>query len=319
MSRYYRADAAVFEPVSTEITGYAVSALVYLGCLEEASRGARFLAETAWDPAARAMPFEIDPAEFTYFFDCGIIVRGLVAAWRAIGREEWLAAAVGIGDAMIRDFQAKDGYHPILRLPEKTPEERDALRWSRSPGCYQLKAAMAWRDLAGITGEPRFGEAYQRALESALRGYRSFLPGHPDRLKVMDRLHAFIYFLEGLLPAAEDRCVRAALCDGLRLVAALREEIAPEFERSDVIAQLLRIRMHADWAGAAPLDQEAAESEAALLAGYQGADGGFYFGRRDGALMPFVNPVSACFAVQALGMWDAWRTRGMQASCRDLI
>jgi hypothetical protein len=197
--------------------------------------------------------------------------------------------------------------------------ERDPLRWSRSPGCYQLKSAMAWWDLAAATGEQRFRSAYERALEFALHRYGSFLPGHADCLKVMDRLHAFLYFLEGLLPVAAEARAKAALCDGVRRVGALREEIAPEFERSDVIAQLLRIRLHADWAGVVPLDLEAAEREATLLTEYQGEDGGFYFGRRDGKLMPFVNPVSACFAVQALAMWDEWRNRGMQASWRDLI
>jgi hypothetical protein len=319
VARYYRSDTAAFEPISTEITGYAVSALVYLGCMDEASRGAKFLAEIAWDPAACVMPFEIDPPRFTYFFDCGIIVRALLASWRVSRCEEWLARAIDIGDSMTRDFEAKDGYHPILSLPDKRAVERDPLRWSRAPGCYQLKSAMAWWNLAEATGEQRFRSAYERALELALHGYGSFLPGHPEVLKVMDRLHAFLYFLEGLLPVATETRAKAALCDGVRRVGALREEIAPEFERSDVIAQLLRIRLYADWAGAVPLNCGAAEREASLLAGYQAEDGGFYFGRRDGKLMPFVNPVSACFAVQALSMWDQWRNRGMQASCRDLI
>jgi len=265
------------------------------------------------------MPFEIDPPEFAYFFDCGIIVRGLLAAWRALRREEWLATAIEIGDSMMRDFEAKDGYHPILSLPDKRPVERDPLRWSRSPGCYQLKSAMAWADLAEVTGEGRFGAAYEHALGNQLLRYGGFLPGHPDPLKVMDRLHAFLYFLEGLLPAAGELNVRPALCDGLRRVASLREEIAPEFERSDVIAQLLRIRLYAHWAGAVTLDSAAAEREAALLSGYQAADGGFYFGRRGGELAPFINPVSACFAVQALAMWDEWTTHGTRAVWQNLI
>src|SRR5207248_2903951 len=249
-----------------------------------------------------------------------IIVRGLLAAWRGSGLEELLSVAIGVGDFMAENFEAKDGYHPILSLPDKQPVDRDPLRWSRSPGCYQLKSAMAWWDLAEATGEERFRAAYERALEFAIRGYGSFLPGHPDPLRVMDRLHAFLYFLEGLLPAAAEARVRAALCDGIRRVAALLEQIAPEFERSDVLAQLLRIRVYADAAGAAPLDGEAADREAARLAGYQASDpdprvdGGFYFGRREDALMPFINPVSACFAVQALAMWDEWRNHGTQAA-----
>ena len=325
VARYYRADSSDYQPLSTEITGYAASALAYLGSLDRVAQAARFLSTIAWDPAVRTMPFEIDPPRFTYFFDCGVIVRGLLAASRTLSSDEFVMVAVDIGDAMTRDFEAKDGYHPILSLPDKQPVDRDPLRWSRSPGCYQLKSAMAWWDLAEATGEARFRAAYGRALEIALRGYGGFLPGHPDRVKVMDRLHAFLYFLEGLLPAAADPRVRAALCDGVRRVAALREEISPEFERSDVIAQLLRIRLYADWAGAVPIDRHAAEREAACLLHYQASDpdpridGGFYFGRRDGALLPFINPVSACFAVQALAMWEAWREVGTRAECQALI
>jgi uncharacterized protein YyaL (SSP411 family) len=208
VARYYRSDMERNAAVSTEITGYAASALVFLYRLSgeaeylDRAAAAQFLAPTAWDAASHAMPFEIDPAEFAYFFDCGIIVRGLLAVWRATREEELLDTAAAIGRHMARDFATQDDVHPVLALPGKRPVERDALRWSRSSGCYQLKAAMAWFELAEATGDAAFRAAYDRVLESSLRSYAGFLPGHPERLKVMDRLHAFSYFLEGLLPRA---------------------------------------------------------------------------------------------------------------------
>ena len=103
------------------------------------------------------MPFEIAPASHTYYFDCGIVVRGLLAAWRAIREQEFLDIAIATGDSMMRDFAGAGGdYHPILALPAKTPIERDPGRWSRSTGCYQLKSAMAWWDLFEVTGASRF-------------------------------------------------------------------------------------------------------------------------------------------------------------------
>jgi hypothetical protein len=289
VARYYRTDSQSNQPVSTEITGYAVSALAYLHAftgdarfLERASQAARFLTGAAWDAASATMPFELERAAPTYFFDCGIVVRGLLSAWRATGESEFLDTAASLGEAMARD----------------------------SPGCYQLKSAMAWFDLAEATGRVEFRACYDRALERALRQGDEFLPGHPDPLKVMDRLHAFCYFLEGLLPRATDpACVRA-LADGIGRTAGLLREIAPRFERSDVYAQLLRVRLHAGYAGAVPLDRAAAEWEAARLAEFQATsgdphvDGGFYFGRRQGEWLPFVNPVSTAFAQQALALWD---------------
>ena len=319
VARYYRADLERNHPVSTEITGYAISTLLYLhGTLHEkpylqhALDAARFLCREAWD--GHVLPFEthVPPQDrFAYFFDCGIVVRGLLAAWRATRDPELLTVATSLGRFMAADFAGQDGeYHPILKLPEKEAVNRDPMRWSRTPGCYQLKSALAWRDLAEATGEICFTELYDRALETELRRYGSFLPGHPDRLKVVDRLHAFLYFLEALLPRAQEKQCAAALCHGIHLVAQYQADLLPEFERSDVYAQLLRIRLCADWTGVAPLDTEAAAREASALATFQIAsddprtNGGFYFGRQRGEWLPYVNPVSTAFALQSLALWE---------------
>lgn len=312
VARYYRTDLARNQSVSTEITGYAASALVYLHSLthdarylDRAAAAAEFLSTAAWDAARGVMPFEIDPAEFTYFFDCGIIVRGLLAVYRASGNESLLDVAAELGRAMLRDFASGGAvFHPILALPAKEPVARDAARWSRCPGCYQLKAAMAWNDLAEATGDDGFREPYRRLLDDSLRGYGAFLPGHPEREKVMDRLHAFAYFLEGLLPCAADPRCGAALCDGIRRMAAHLREIAPAFERSDVYAQLLRLRLFADAAGVTPLDRAAAQEEAAALESFQAENGGFWFGRKGSEFLPYLNPVSTAFALEALALWN---------------
>jgi hypothetical protein len=313
VARYYRTDLQRNAPVSTEITGYALSALVYFGHLDRAATTARFLCR-AWDAGNGAMPFELGEPAFAYFFDSGIIVRGLLAAWRATDEQEFLDTAIEVGRHMVRDHGVGAEFEPILALPGKEPLERDALRWSRAPGCYQLKAALAFHDLAQATGDASFLDSYERVLDYSLRTYGAFLPGHSDRQKVMDRLHAFAYFLEGLLPRArEPRCC-AAINEGIRRVAALLREIAPEFERSDVYAQLLRIRIYAGRAGVAPLDREAAAYEAERLQSFAAPDGGFYFGRRGGEWLPYVNPVSTVFAMQSLAVWS-----GEPASIADLV
>jgi hypothetical protein len=317
VARYYRTDLERHNPVSTEITGYAVSTFVYLHAitgeerfLERALSAARFLTRTAWDPSCGVMPFELDPAEFTYFFDCGIIVRGLVSAWRASGEDEFRDVAWDLGRRMAADFADGAAFHPVLALPARKPVERDARRWSRSPGCYQLKAALAWWDLFEVSGDPAFLALYERSLDSLLRCSSGFLPGHSEPSKVMDRLHAFVYFLEGLLPRADQAQCAAALAEGIRRVETLLGEIAPQIVRSDVCAQLLRIRLLADGSGAAPLDREAAAREAETLAEFQAAaadpriDGGFYFGRKGPQWLPYINPVSTAFSAQALTWWE---------------
>jgi hypothetical protein len=307
VARYYRADLERNLPISTEITGYAASTFAYLHTLtgderylDRARHAAAFLIG-AWDAAAEAMPFELDPPRYTYFFDCGIIARGLIAAGAP------LEIPTAIGKSMARDFAAGDDFHPILSLPDKQPTPRDALRWSQSSGCYHLKSALAWVDV-GMT------EPYDQLLEFSLRTWGNFLPGHPDRLKVMDRLHPFLYFLEGLLPRAHDPRCAAVLCEGIRRTAHYLRDIAPDFARSDVYAQLLRVRLYADALGAAELDVDAAGCEAERLMQFQvessdpRINGGFYFGRKAGEWLPHVNPVSTAFAIQALAMWETRQT-----------
>ena len=94
VARYFLTESGRNLSVSSEITGYAVSTLVYLhsltgqtAYLDSALRAARFLTEQAWDPDSSTFPFE-PGSDRAYFFDVGIIVRGLLAAWRASGEEE---------------------------------------------------------------------------------------------------------------------------------------------------------------------------------------------------------------------------------------
>lgn len=334
VARYYRSDLSRNALVSTEITGYAASALLYLHArtgdpryLEPALRAGRFLTRLAWDGALRVIPYEysIDGrAPEAYFFDSGIIARGLLALWRSTREEEFLDAARNCAESMARDFAAGREFHPVLVLPSKEPAARDQ-RWSRGPGCYQLKAALAWYELAEETGQAEFRAHYDHLLEYALESHGAFLPGEPEPQRVVDRLHAYCYFLEGLLPCASRPDCAAALSEGIERAAELRAEAAALFERSDVYAQLLRLRLFACALGAAPLDRNAADEEAAAIVEFQagGPDprlaGGFCFGRKGAQMLPYVNPVSTAFCAQALEMWRQCRAEGYRADWRTLI
>jgi hypothetical protein len=320
VARYYRGDLQANERVSTEITGYSVSSLVYLfqrtgdtACLHAARLAGDFLLHDAWNRELKIFPFEHSfhgdaPEPLAYFFDSGIIVRGLLALWRATGDKRYLEGAREGGASMGRYFRSGGRIHPILQLPDMQPLPYTD-QWSRGPGCYQLKAAMAWSDLHRITGESRFREWYEAALASALQSHADFLPAKtPDR--TMDRLHAYSYFLEGLMPVADRVEVRAALREGIFRTAAYLREIAPQFERSDVYGQLLRARLFADRLAAIPVDKREATEEAERIPGFQinsrdfRCSGGYAFGRRAGAIMPHMNPVSTAFCSQALEMWS---------------
>jgi hypothetical protein len=309
VARFFRSDSATNAPVSTEITGYAASALAYLHArtgrqeyLEAAVRAARYLTHQAWDSAASTFPFE-PGSDRSYFFDLGIIVRGLLAVWRATGEEEFRERAQEASFSLAFDFLGDGFFNPVISLPDKQPLPLEPQRWSRKPGCYQLKSALAWREI----GDAHAAQLFDAAVGFALASHEHFLQEESDREKLMDRLHAYCYFLEALLFTVE----RRALALGIDRVAALLREITPVFERSDVNAQLLRIRLVAHHRGMVVLNETAAQEEASRTASFQALDtgdprirGGFWFGRKGAQLLPFSNPVSTAFCLQALALWQ---------------
>jgi hypothetical protein len=143
---------------------------------------------------------------------------------------------------------------------------------------------------------------------------------------VADRLHAYCYFLEGLLPFVERRfdCAQV-LQAGLTRVEKLVLETRRVLERSDVLAQLLRLRLMADYIGVVELDHAAANWEAESIPAFQlftqdkRTNGAFSFGRREGMPVPHANPVSTIFCLQALRMWRAYHQGELQLTWRELI
>jgi hypothetical protein len=318
VARYYRSDLGKNAPVSTEITGYAASALAYLGQREQAARAADFLTGDAWDPASSTFPFE-PGSKLSYFFDTGIIARGLLAVHRLTGDDRFRSRAEDAALSLSFDFLGEGIFHPVIELPSKQPLAHQP-QWSRSPGCYQLKSALAWREAAGEAGARMFDVL----LAYSLATHDSFLAGlEPE--PTMDRLHAYCYFLEALLSVHDREYVPAVLRSGIERVAFLLREISPRFERSDVCAQLLRVRLIAHHLGAVELDEAAARDEADRAAAYQSSSpdprlrGGFWFGRKQGDVLPYMNPVSTAFALQALQLWSDHQDGAWRFELPDLI
>lgn len=336
VARFYQSETQKNKPVSSEITGYTASAFVYLftltgddAYLNRARQTAAFLLDHAWDAGLRTFPYEHpspshESHHHAYFFDCGIIIRGLLAVWRQTREDRLLDTAHIAAQGMLTDFYNSQGnhgsYHPILELPSKEPLPHTQ-QWSRSAGCYQLKSALAWLDVSELTADGPLKAAYFDLLASALATHGGFLPGATPHA-TMDRLHAYSYFLEALTPVLDRAECAQAFSRALHSIARNLIEIAPSFVRSDVRAQLLRARI----CGAAvlPLDPAGAAAEAAALAEFQmesadpRIDGGFSFGCRDGVASPHINPVSTAFALQALEMWREYQA-GYKPPCRHLL
>ena len=326
VARYYRADAEVNAAVSNEITGYACSAFAFLhertgdtSYLDAGLNAAEYLVDHAWNKASSTFPFE-PGSNLAYFFDIGIICRGLMALWRTHGHDEFRTRAQEAALSLGFDFLGDGIFHPIITLPEKEPLPVEP-RWSRQSGCYQLKAALIWREL----GDPHAARMFDVVLAMGLATHKAFLESETDREKLMDRLHAYCYFLEALLAATEHKEVREALVWGIGRVGTLLREISPSFERSDVNAQLLRVRLFAHYEGVVRIDERSACQEAQRAAGFQDISdearlaGGFWFGRKGFDVVPYSNPVSTAFCMQALALWDDHKRGRWNAQVSQLI
>ena len=278
VARYYQSDVRKNKPVSNEITGYTASTLIYLFTLSgdelyltRARQTAGFLIDRAWNPELRAFPFEHpspspDCRHHTYFFDTGIIIRGLLAVWRHTRDERLLDTARTAAHAMVADFRTTGDCHPILDLPSKQPLPRDP-RWSRSAGCYQLKSALSWLNVSEITGDKWLESAFFAQLDSALATHTDFLKGLSPHA-TMDRLHAYCYFLEALIPVlSRPECTRACQV-AVSAIAKDLERIGPSFTRCDVRAQLLRARLYA--ASILPVEPAECAAEADAITGVPG-------------------------------------------------
>ena len=330
VARYYQADQHRNLPLSTEITGYAISALLelyqrtkQLEYLEAAGRAGRYLSG-AWDRTLKTMPFEAhdEGDRFAYFFDLGIVARSLLRLWRATGETWQKELALECGQSMLADFSAVQGSHCILHLPSKCPLPPEPW-WSRTPGAFHLKAALAWRELAEFV--PSFGPAYERQLDFSLAVWPELLNVETQPERLMDRLHPLGYFLEGLLPVLDRPACAAAMREAIALYAGVLREVAPQFARADAYAQLLRVRLFAEAAGVLPLDSSQAreEHEAILALQDHSGDlrlmGGYAFGSRAGQAMPFANPVSTAFCMQASAYWYQRKAGTFRADWRELI
>jgi hypothetical protein len=337
VSRYFAADTGQYRDISTEITGYAIQAYLGLplpgepGLLSHALRAAQFLCYDTGEHPAGLFPFEVPlsgfpPSDRVYFFDCVIIIRALLALWNTTADPQYLERAERCGAALEGQMSRVDGsFFPLLDLSTGVPAVGQG-QWSLEPQAYQLKAALAFLDLADATSSSIFAKTAEMLLQWSLRQHELFLPGADEPDRVADRLHAYCYFLEGLLPFLARRydCAQV-LQAGLTRVEKLAAETRRALERSDVLAQLLRLRLIADYIGTVELDHSAANWEAGSLPAFQlltddkRTHGAFSFGRRAGKLVPHANPAATVFCLQALRMWREYQEGTLRTTWRELI
>ena len=155
-----------------------------------------------------------------------------------------------------------------------------------------------------------FQRGYESALEAALNNDREFLPGDAERLRVMDRLHAYSYFLEGLLPVLDRPECATAFRNGVDRAGRYLREIAPVIRAFGCLRAGASGPAAGDALGALPLDLSAARMRPSRRPVSKSTIKRSTHQRRipvrpqKGRKLPFANPVSTAFCVQALALWE---------------
>lgn len=208
----------------TEITGYALTSLLFLNYLhpdeqyvDHATNAAHWLITQARDPASGALRCRFGGGAATTHacsFDNGVCLNGLVNLYRLTGEQRYLDAATDVGAWLTGAMQASDGsLMSKFDLSAATPHNPGG-KWSLISGSYLVKAAIGLANLADLTGDERLTASVRALCDWGLTqqepdGRFRTSPPNGDTY-----LHPHCYGAEGLIVAGvalgEPRWIEAA-------------------------------------------------------------------------------------------------------------
>lgn len=320
----------------SEITGYAITMLLYLGRMEtklgakavaRAGRAADWLIGKAY---AEGMGFQCryyhDEKRFLPHicsFDNGMCLNGLVNLYRVTGDRKYLEISKRIAGWLIGIMQKPDGsFYPKYDCVKKEYLESPNA-WSGQSSSYHAKISIGLLNLAEAALDVTYKIAAQKICDWVVA--RQFKDGRFTTNACYDDtyLHPHCYTVEGLLTAglnldSEDYMCAAA--DGAAWLTLARLGNGglsniyhnPEFstdEHVDSLAQAIRLWIFSG---------ECCDKQIDRLLEFQcesndpKADGGFYYGIEDGIMKKHINAHATMFALQAMSMW-------LQNECDGLI
>ena len=223
MRAWYDQSKASFSFFYTEITGYAVTTLLYLhqlhpdpAYLERARDAAEWLLTRAREPQTGLLRCRFHAGgweQHACAFDNGMCMNGLVNMFRCTEERRYLAAALDLGAWLVDVMQATNGsFFVKYDVGTRTPYSPGG-KWSQISGSFLLKVAIGLLNLGDASGDPRYTQAARALCEW---GVTLQEPGGRFRTSPSGDtfLHPHCYAAEGLLVAGrmlhEPRWVQAA-------------------------------------------------------------------------------------------------------------
>jgi hypothetical protein len=319
VAEQYRRDVTQYAPVSNRATAHYVSTLLWLfetwgetRHIDRALTVAQYLSRVAKESNTLAFPGE----RLTHgrsaedrLDETSVMVRALLRSWEASHHAEFLMRAIECAKSM-----------------------------QRMPGRCLPRPALAWLELADLTGNPQWRELYDSSLAWNLTFYPDFLglrgrkaaATQASEARNESELISGCRFLEELLPAlASPRSRPSAAVSAFErifsFVGQWLQASAQGTMSSEACARVLRLRLYAAGLGLMKLDVERAEQEASLLGDMQAdhhdrrVEGGFHAGLRSGATEPVVGLTASAICMQALAQWQQLQSGEFRPALRQMI
>ena len=359
VAAWYEIEEKQYPFLYSEITGYALSALIFLyniykdkKYLDRAQLGANWLIQNALHPDGGIktrfylVKHYVSPNYCfhygrIYTFDTAMVGYGLLQLYKIIPKEEYRTAIEKISVFLIQKMRAKDGtFYPYYDSKDKKFKE-DLEKWSDQRGTFHAKLALFFIDYYRLTCNPvykKYAASLLNASQKVQRKDGRFITGKKDG---STHLHPHFYTLEGLLYGAvylkRNDYLKTAVkgwkwsltgvsADG-SVSSIYMDRSFLHHERSDIVAQILRIG-----AILCELEPSIIKPHLALLKKIKGhlllfqyegdrkQKGGFIYGAAtDGLIRDHLNSWSTMFALQALWMYESFVTKRKSLNLENFI
>ena len=269
---WYDPDKKIYEFLYSEITGYAITSLIFIktlikedSSLTKAKKAARWLLNDAnshsggfktrkYKDNKGNLKYSFE-AGWVYAFDSGMILCGLMNLWKVTNEERYLSASIKVGNFLTDKMQKEDGSFFSYYVPSEDKRYDLEEKWSTQSGSYHAKIALGLIKLGRATGNDKYIDCAKKACLNAISYYSEgrFITNRKDK---STHLHPHCYTIEGLLYAGEylnrrdfvdyaKNATKWALSlqeeDGGIPFMFLEEGKSINYQRSDVLAQVLRL------------------------------------------------------------------------------
>ena len=268
---WYNLDNNSYFYTYSEITGYAITNLLYLYwlrkeelLLDKAKIAADWLVEKALHDSGAVRTryyYDEEKADHKYSFqgnvvrafDNGIVLSGLSNLYEFSSKENYYLVSKRIADLILK-MQKKNGllYAEYDLKKKKLKESHD--KWSTQSGSYHVKIILGLINFAKYSNDKRYEDAARKLCDKILEFQKEdgrFVTYKEDAT----HLHPHCYSAEGLLFAGlyfkDSRYVNAALKATKWLLNSQMENGGIpslyvkgkfiNFERADILAQTLRL------------------------------------------------------------------------------